>query len=308
MQDHRVERVMDRPRLPLGCTRPHSADLVRDLAPDPRRAAGRRVPSAVVGTVRIWCDISRGTCSVRIWCGSAGRGAAAWTDVVVALLAVLVAGIVCGVQLFQLQLPPGTDPSPGELVRPPPIATAVAVLVIGTVSLVQLTGAPSLLGDLQRDRAAIADGEVWRLLTALTTQDGGAAGAISNLVLLAVLGTLAERVLGGPRAVAGWWAGALGGELVGLAWQPVGAGNSVGNLGLVGALAVAALATVIARRRTVPLLVALVVVLVGGAALLVGRDIHGAALATSLVVSGGIAAAGWWDPAARRFAGPAPRA
>ena len=93
--------------------------------------------------------------------------------------------------------------------RPPPIATAVAVLVIGTVSLVQLTGAPSMLGDLQRDRAAIADGEIWRLLTALTTQDGGAAGAISNLVLLAVLGILAERVLGRPRAIAGWCAGAL---------------------------------------------------------------------------------------------------
>ena len=101
---------------------------------------------------------------------------------------------------------------------------------------------------------------------------------------------------------------ALGGELIGLAWQPVGAGNSVGNLGLVGALAVGALVAIMARRRTVPLLVGLVVVLGGGAVLLVGRDIHGAALASSLGVSGGIAAAGWWDPAARRLAGPATRA
>jgi hypothetical protein len=56
----------------------------------------------------------------------------------------------------------------------------------------------------------------------------------------------------------------------------VGAGNSVGNFGLVGALHGAALAT---RQRTIQLPAA--IVLIGANVLLVAKDIHGAALTVS---------------------------
>lgn len=191
-----------------------------------------------------------------------------------ALVLVLVAGIGCGVRGFLASLPPGAQPSPRLLLRPAPWATIAGLAVIGVVSTLQVTVAPGLLDALERDAAGVSAGQVWRLGTALLTQDGAVAGLVFNLACLAVLGTLAERVLGHGWAVASWASGALVGELVGLAWQPVGAGNSVGNLGLVGALTVAALA--FDRRGS---LVPAAVVVVGGLVLLAGTDIHGAALA-----------------------------
>ena len=70
----------------------------------------------------------------------------------------------------------------------------------------------------------------------------GGLGTVSNLAFLALLGVLAERLVG-PR----WWLVAyfgagLAGELAGYAWQPTGAGNSVAVCGLAGLLIVALLA------------------------------------------------------------------
>ena len=54
-----------------------------------------------------------------------------------------------------------------------PVATITALVVVGVPTLLQLTAVPSLLEYLERDRTAIGDGQVWRLLTSLVSQDGG---------------------------------------------------------------------------------------------------------------------------------------
>jgi membrane associated rhomboid family serine protease len=90
--------------------------------------------------------------------------------------------------------------------------------------------------ELWRDRGAIADGEWWRLGTSLVFQDGGAIGTVANLALLAVVGVLVERALGRSRWIALYLAGAVAGQLAGLALDQVGAGNSTAICGLAGGL------------------------------------------------------------------------
>ena len=80
-----------------------------------------------------------------------------------------------------------------------PVATITALVVVGVPTLLQLTALPSLLDYLERDRTAIGDGQVWRLLTSLVVQDGGLGGSVFNLVSLAVVGVVAERVWGAAR-------------------------------------------------------------------------------------------------------------
>jgi membrane associated rhomboid family serine protease len=97
---------------------------------------------------------------------------------------------------------------------------------------------PSMLGMFQRDAARIAAGEWWRLVTALFLQDGGVAGGLSNLAFLVMIGSLAERVLPPARWLLVYAAGGLIAEVVALAWQPIGAGNSIAICALAGFLLV----------------------------------------------------------------------
>jgi hypothetical protein len=59
---------------------------------------------------------------------------------------------------------------------------------------------------------------VWRWLTSLLVQDGGVLGTASNLIFLGLLGAVA-------------------GQVAGVFWQPVGAGNSMAVCGLAGLVA-----------------------------------------------------------------------
>ncbi|MFG1672935.1 rhomboid family intramembrane serine protease [Micromonospora sp. NPDC049282] len=111
--------------------------------------------------------------------------------------------------------------------RRAPVATVTALVVVGVPTLLQLTVAPALLGQLERDRAAVADGQVWRLVTSLVVQNGGVAGSVFNLAALAVVGVVAERVWGAKRWVVVALAAGVLAQLWGLVVQPVGAGNSV---------------------------------------------------------------------------------
>jgi membrane associated rhomboid family serine protease len=118
------------------------------------------------------------------------------------------------------------------------LTVAVATLTAG-VSILGLAVHPVELA-LRRDGPAISSGEIWRLLSSLLVQDGGAIGTIFNLAGLVVIGIAAERRLGRPRWMLAYLVGGLTGELVGWAgWQPIGAGNSVAVCGLAGALAIA---------------------------------------------------------------------
>jgi membrane associated rhomboid family serine protease len=114
-----------------------------------------------------------------------------------------------------------------------PRATAAVFAVTATCSILQFPY-PALLAALRRDPAALADGQWWRLVTPLVVQDGGVAGTVSNLLFLAVLGVLAERLLGTRRWLVLYAAGAVAGTAAGYAWDPHGAGNSIALCGLAG--------------------------------------------------------------------------
>lgn len=162
-----------------------------------------------------------------------------------------------------------------------PVITIVALVVVAVPSLVQLTVAPALLDALGRDRAEIAHGQLWRLLTSLVVQDGGWSGAAFNLASLLVIGAAAERVWGGRRWLTVAAAAGVGAQLWALVVQPVGAGNSVVVFGLAASLATRAL-----RASPRPQRVWAVICLAGSVVLLVVGDLHGGAAAIGAV-------AGW---------------
>ncbi|MER7006212.1 rhomboid family intramembrane serine protease [Dactylosporangium sp. NPDC000555] len=171
------------------------------------------------------------------------------------------------------------SPAPGAAQRPP-IATMAAFVLVAVPSLLQLTLAPALFEALRRDRAAIGDGQLWRLVTSFVVQDSGWPGTIFNLLSLAVLGTLAEQLWGRARWVVLALTVQVLGDLWGLVVQPVGAGTSLVIFGSAASLAVAALLLETGPRSRLPATVSLLVALV----LLVLGDIHGGAALLGAVV------------------------
>jgi membrane associated rhomboid family serine protease len=141
-----------------------------------------------------------------------------------------------------------------------PVVTAVVFAVTATVSVLGLA-LPSLLATLERAPAGL-HGDWWRTFSAMFVQDGGAAGTLSNLLFLLVMGALAEQFLERWQWLVCYFGAGLAGELAGYAWQPHGAGNSVAVCGLAGALVVALLA-----GSPVPRLVPMVVLYWCGALL-----------------------------------------
>jgi rhomboid protease GluP len=147
-----------------------------------------------------------------------------------------------------------------------PATTAVFIVtsVLTGLSLVN----PCVLRALMRS-PRVLQGEVWRLVTPLFVERGGVAEITLNLVTLALVGTVAERLWGSRRWLDIYIAGGVSGEFAGLAWKPLGAGSSVALFALVGACALA----VVRRRMPWPLLTLLVVVT--GAALTALKNLHG---------------------------------
>lgn len=102
---------------------------------------------------------------------------------------------------------------------------------------------PPVLDVLRRDPRALADGELWRLLSPVLVQadilraDGGwRASAV--LVLVAAILIIAERAIGTGKTLALYGVGALVGHAIGELWQPYGAGCSVAGCGVLGGIAV----------------------------------------------------------------------
>lgn len=154
---------------------------------------------------------------------------------------------------------------------------AVPGLTVGILVVLVLCAAaqsyyPPLL-TLSERSPMVEHGQAWRLLTALWFQDGGSSGTVLNLILLVAIGWPAESELKRRCWIGAYLFGGLAGGLAGLAWQPVGAGNSIAALGVAGALfAARGLRAESPRRqlyRASPLLVCL---LMAGL-----RDIHGLA-------------------------------
>jgi membrane associated rhomboid family serine protease len=163
-----------------------------------------------------------------------------------------------------------------RLVVPTLTGVVLVVLIVCAVAQIRV---PPLLAFAERSEM-VEHGQVWRLLTAPWFQDGGLSGTLLNLVMLVVIGWVAEAELDRRCWIGAYACGALAGGLAGLAWQPVGAGNSIAVLGLAGAVfAARALRAQSLRQRLAgawPLLICL--------AMAGLRDIHGAAgLAGALV-------------------------
>ncbi|HET6595244.1 MAG TPA: rhomboid family intramembrane serine protease [Anaerolineales bacterium] len=166
---------------------------------------------------------------------------------------------------------PSAPPSSRKRFPLPP-ATVLLLLAIGIPSVLQFFF-PALLSALERDYERFLQGDWWRLISPLFVQDGGVAGTVFNLIGLALVGSVAERIWNRRLLFIVFFTGGILAEIVGFLWQPIGAGNSVGNFSLAASIAVACL------TRSAPKPVRILAILALGAdAILLGlQDIHGAA-------------------------------
>jgi membrane associated rhomboid family serine protease len=123
-----------------------------------------------------------------------------------------------------------------------PLLTLTVLLATSLGAAAQLMDS-GVLDALRRDPAALAAGEWWRLFTPLLVLDGDPLiHYATDTVVLIVVGAVLERRAGSLRWAAMFAAGALVGQLAGYAWDPSGAGASIGICGLIGGLAVEQLA------------------------------------------------------------------
>jgi membrane associated rhomboid family serine protease len=161
-----------------------------------------------------------------------------------------------------------------------PLATLLLIVAIALPTTLQFFY-PAILTALQRDYTRFAGGEWWRVITPLFVQDGGVPGSLFNLVTLLLVGAVAENLWGGKRMIGIFFVGGIVSEVLAFAWQPIGAGNSVGNFSLAASVAIACL---VPQARGITHVVA-VLALSADAVLLILRDIHGAAAATGVILA-----------------------
>jgi membrane associated rhomboid family serine protease len=133
----------------------------------------------------------------------------------------------------------------------------------------------------ERNYERFLAGEWWRLITALFVQDGGVSGSIFNLVSLLLVGIVAERLWGGQRWLIIFFIGGILSQLIGFAWQPIGAGNSVANFSLAASIAVLCLTFNTSQAVRITAILALG----AGVILLFLEDIHGPAMMIGTVIA-----------------------
>jgi hypothetical protein len=163
---------------------------------------------------------------------------------------------------------------------PPPVAATVLWAVVAVPSVIRLIE-PSMVGVFRRDPVRTRDGEWWRVFTSALTQDGGVAGTIGTLVMLAIITIAAVRVWGWQRAVALFVVGQLlWGLFTSFVEPSVGAG--VSGASFVMAASLAGLWPVVGARRT--LLVASAGTFVVGVLLVILDDAHGVAVLIGMLL------------------------
>lgn len=150
-------------------------------------------------------------------------------------------------------------------------------LVVAVPSLIQLA-VPQLLNAGMRNARILDDDEWWRLVTANVLQDGGLAGTLSNLSVLAVTLLLIGRALRGALAVPLYIVGGLGSMLLQLSHP--GAGNSMATLALLAATVVIVLRPPV--RPIAP--IGLGVLILIGAGLTALANEHGPAILLGLLL------------------------
>jgi rhomboid protease GluP len=163
------------------------------------------------------------------------------------------------------------DNTTGIQSRVPPGTAAFITIAVFIAAVQELH--PEWLGLAERDPVAFAAGEWWRVVTALFAYDDGPVQKLGIVFGVLALGIVAERKIGTVEWLIIAFVSGLAGQIVGLWWQPYGAGSSVAVVGLLGATA-----TWLAWPKT-PLpwfaRTGSLVVLALAIALLVMRDIHG---------------------------------
>jgi membrane associated rhomboid family serine protease len=175
-----------------------------------------------------------------------------------------------------------------------PYLTILICLALGACLILQALH-PAALLMFERNAAAIGAGEWWRIGAALFFQDGGVSGGVSNIFFLAIIGSLAEQVWKRRYWLALYIGAGVAAEFVALAWQPIGAGNSVAVFGL--AAGICAYSFAEKTGLAVRILSAISAACAG--ALLVQLDIHGAAFYIGMGISALLFATA--DPVLRRL-------
>ena len=186
----------------------------------------------------------------------------------VVILAAVINGLV-GTSPRNWKLTPKGD---GVSARQWPFVTVAILLSTGIFTALQFPF-PGVLEALRRNPQALSSGEWWRIISPLLVHSDGWPQIIFNFVAIALFGILAERIFGHWRWLLLYLVGGITGEIAGYAWQPFGAGASVGLFGLIGGLLAWQLISLATRRARI----AATVGLVCAVALLIMRDIHGAA-------------------------------
>jgi len=116
-----------------------------------------------------------------------------------------------------------------------PTATALVLGVTLAVTGMQFLN-PEVLETLRRRPGALAAGEWWRLVSPLFVHSEGWPHLLFNLVWMVPAGIIAERLYGSWRWLLVYFIPGVIGEVAGFAWDPVGAGASLGGSGLLGGL------------------------------------------------------------------------
>ncbi len=151
-----------------------------------------------------------------------------------------------------------------------PTATLSTLLVTGILTGLHYVF-PRLLPSLQRTPTALAQHQLWRLITPLLVQPDGWRAIVFVFASILIVGTLAESLWGSRRWLILYIVSGFSGEVAGYAWQPHGAGASVAGAGLLGSLAI----WLVYKCQTRPAHFGGLVILLGAIILTYLRDIHG---------------------------------
>jgi Rhomboid family len=138
------------------------------------------------------------------------------------------------------------------------------------------------------------------LITPLLVQTLGWYEVVANLVTLALVGLVAEVLLGRWRWVVLFVAGTVGGQVAANAWSEPGGGDSIAICGLAAGVVIALLPGPAPPRP--PERVALAAAVICAFALALRRDLHGASLVAGLVagaVTSATASVRRWCPVNR---------
>ncbi len=127
------------------------------------------------------------------------------------------------------------DNSTGIQSRVPPGTAAFITIAVFVVAVQELH--PEWVDLAERDPLRFAAGEWWRVITALFAYDGGPVQKLGTVFAVLALGIIAERRIGTAEWLIIAFVSGLVGQIVGLWWQPYGAGSSVAVAGLLGATA-----------------------------------------------------------------------